>query len=78
MRTMYVCLTLDDPLFGVPEHPEVIPTVGSEVKDMPGWRVSSLREFVPTDEGVFSQVLVCWCAPVTATEKQLAEPAIAS
>lgn len=77
LKTMYVCLTLDDALFGVPEHPEVIPEMGDEVKDMPGWIVSAVREFIPSDNGTFDRILVCWCSPVEAAGKQLPAGAIA-
>jgi len=61
-RTMYICISPDDVLFGLPEHPEALPEVGSEVHDMPGWVASTVREFEPTGRGTYDQVLVYWCA----------------
>jgi hypothetical protein len=61
-RVMYVCISPDDVLVGLPEHPEALPEIGSEVHDMPGWVASTLREFAPADRGSYDQVLVYWCA----------------
>jgi hypothetical protein len=61
-RLMYVCLSPDDVLFGIPEHPEALPEVGNEVHGMPGWIASTVREFEPSASSTYDQVLVFWCA----------------
>jgi hypothetical protein len=67
---MYVCVSPDDVLFGLPEHPEALPEVGSEVHDMPGWVASTVREFEPVTEGTYDQVLVYWCAAAVVPQQQ--------
>ena len=45
--------------------------------DMPGWAVSAMREFTPSEDCAFDRIMVCWCSPVAVPEKQIAAPAIA-
>ncbi len=69
-RLMYVCVSPDDVLFGLPEHPEALPEVGAEVHDLPGWVASTVREFEPVTEGTYDQVLVYWCAAAVVPQHQ--------
>lgn len=69
-RLMYVCVSPDDVLFGLPEHPEALPEVGTEVHDMPGWVASTVREFEPANSGTYDQVLVYWCAAVVVPQPE--------
>jgi hypothetical protein len=69
-RLMYVCISPDDVLFGLPEHPEALPEIGSEVHDMPGWVASTVREFVPHGRGTYDQVLVFWCAAARVNQPE--------
>lgn len=67
---MYVCVSPDDVLFGLPEHPEALPEVGSEVHDLPGWVASTVMEFEPVTEGTYDQVLVYWRAAAVVPQHQ--------
>ena len=69
-RIMYVCISPDDALFGLPEHSEVIPGVGSEVRNMPGWKVGSIREFAPDDGKTFDRIMVCWCVEAVTKDRE--------
>ena len=69
-RVMYACISPDDVLFGLPEDRSALPQLGSEVKNLPGWRVSTIREFEPQASSTYDRVFVCWCAAIAVPSRE--------